>query len=129
MIRDLVRQFCCVAAIGALLISHTVFATELVLASGSVSYQTQVKPLLQRLCIDCHSGWFADGGLKLDTLENIAKGGRNGAVIFPGDPEKGRFINLVRPVKGRFSNMPPGPVSVTADEFEMLQRWIAQGAR
>ncbi|MEH6649321.1 MAG: c-type cytochrome domain-containing protein [Motiliproteus sp.] len=109
--------------------SNAAFATELVLASDSVSYPMQVKPLLQRLCVDCHSGWFADAGLKLDTLENISKGGRNGAVVFPGEPEKGRFINLMRPVKGRFSNMPPGPVSVTAAEFEMLQRWIAQGAR
>ena len=129
MLGHFFRRICCIAVGCVLLTSRAALATELVLASESVSYQLQVKPLLQRLCVDCHSGWFADAGLKLDTLEHITKGGRNGTIIFPGEPDKGRFINLVRPVKGRFSNMPPGPISVTASEFQMLQRWIAQGAR
>ncbi len=94
-----------------------------------VSYQQQIKPLFDRYCIACHSGWFPQGGLRLDTREHIGEGGRNGAVLFAGEPDKGTLINFMRVVPGRFSIMPPGPAAVDAESFALIQRWIEQGAQ
>ncbi|MFT6916072.1 MAG: hypothetical protein ACJAWL_002389 [Motiliproteus sp.] len=93
-----------------------------------ITYQQQIKPLLDRACSGCHSGWFPKGGLRLDSLENIYKGGANGAVLFAGEPDKGTLINLIRVVPGRFSPMPPGPAAVDPESFELLRLWIEQGA-
>ena len=94
-----------------------------------VSYQQQIKPLFERYCNACHSGWFPQGGLRLNSLENIAEGGNNGAVLFAGEPDKGTLINFIRVVPGRFSIMPPGPTAVEAASFELIRRWIEQGAK
>lgn len=95
----------------------------------SVSYQQQIKPLLERYCSECHSGWFPKGGLRLDSLENIHEGGANGAVLFAGEPDKGTLVNFIRVVPGRFSNMPPGPDALDPEAFQLIRRWIEQGAR
>lgn len=105
---------CCVAAVAQ---------------AESVTYQQQVKPLFDRYCVECHSGWFPKGGLRLDSLENIYQGGANNAVLFAGEPEKGTLVNFIRVVPGRFSIMPPGPAALDATQFELIQQWIEQGAR
>lgn len=94
-----------------------------------IDYQRQVQPLFDRYCVECHSGWFPQGGLRLDSLENLREGGRNGAVLFAGDADKGKLVNMIRIVPGRFTIMPPGPAAVAKPEFELIQRWIEQGAQ
>ena len=99
------------------------------LQAEPVSYQKQIKPLLDRLCVECHSGWFPQAGLRLDTLDNIYEGSPKGPVIFPGEPDKGKLINMIRSVPGRFSIMPPGPKGFNAQQFELFRQWIEQGAK
>lgn len=94
-----------------------------------VDYSGQIQPIFDKYCVECHSGWFPQGGLRLDTLENLNEGGTNGRVLIPGEPDKGRLVNMIRSVPGRFTIMPPGPQAVTAAEFELIRSWIEQGAR
>ncbi|WP_207062570.1 c-type cytochrome domain-containing protein [Motiliproteus sp. SC1-56] len=98
-------------------------------SESPVRYQEQVKPLLDQHCVECHSGWFPKGGLRLDSLANIREGGKNGAAILPGQPTKGWLINLVVPRGGAPSAMPPGPAQLKPEEVELLREWIRQGAR
>ncbi|MEH6469802.1 MAG: c-type cytochrome domain-containing protein [Halopseudomonas sp.] len=97
--------------------------------AAPVTYQKQIKPIFAQLCSECHSGWFPEGGLRLDSLDNVREGGSNGVVLFAGEPEKGRLVNFIRVVPGRFSNMPPGPTAVSPEQFELIQQWIEQGAK
>ena len=41
---------------------------------------------------------------------------------FAGEPDKGKLINLIRIVPGRFTIMPPGPAAVTAEQFALIRR-------
>lgn len=110
------------------IISVILCCTAALAQAQPVSYQQQIRPLLERYCTECHSGWFPKGGLRLDSLQHIHEGGANGAVLFAGEPDKGTLINLVRQVPGRFSSMPPGPAAVDPESFALLRRWIEQGA-
>ncbi len=109
--------------LGALLASQS-WAQE-----QPVTYAVQIKPILDQHCVECHSGWFPDGQLRLNSLENIREGGKRGQVILPGKPDKGWLINLVTPRSGGFSNMPPGAARLSDKELALLREWIAQGAR
>ncbi len=98
------------------------------LRAAEVGYQRDIKPILDRYCVDCHSGWFADGGLRLDSLDNILAGGKQGPAVIPGQPEKGWLVNLIRSPPGRFSRMPPGPARLSDQQVALIQAWIAAGA-
>ncbi|MFT5722572.1 MAG: hypothetical protein ACI9W6_002902 [Motiliproteus sp.] len=119
---------CCVAVfVQAQLVSDQPLTLQS-LTPQPIVYQQQIKPLLDRACSECHSGWFPRGGLRLDSREHIAEGGSNGAVLFAGEPDKGRLVNFIRTVPGRFSRMPPGPAAVDPESFALIRRWIEQGA-
>ncbi|OMH38131.1 c-type cytochrome domain-containing protein [Motiliproteus sp. MSK22-1] len=96
---------------------------------AEVSYDKQIKPILDEYCVECHSGWFPDGGLRLDTRENILEGGKQGAAVIPGKPGKGWLINLIKTEPGRYSKMPPGKEQLDTEQINMIKNWIAEGAR
>ena len=112
---------CCVAVV----VPEVLWAQS---SAAAVNYQRHIQPIFDQHCIECHSGWFPQGGLRLDSLQNLREGGSNGVVLFAGEPDKGKLINLIRIVSGRFTIMPPGPTAVTQPEFDLIRSWIEQGA-
>src|SRR6185436_7114849 len=61
-------------------------------------FESKVRPVLANNCYKCHSAKAekVKGGLLLDSRDGVLKGGENGAVIVPGDPEKSTLIKAVR---------------------------------
>jgi len=59
-------------------------------------------------CLQCHSGDRPRGGLRLDTIEHALKGGKDGAVIAPGDSEKSKLVIAISQLDPRTA-MPPKP--------------------
>ena len=53
-----------------------------------LTYDTDIKPILDKSCVKCHSGDKAKGKLHLDTLAGIIKGGKDAPNIVPGKSEK-----------------------------------------
>ena len=45
------------------------------------SYVKDVRPLLNKYCVDCHKTGMKKGGANLESYESIMKGGKNGAVV------------------------------------------------
>ena len=50
-------------------------------------YTEKVRPILQTNCGKCHLDINHKGGLSLETHASTLKGGRDGVVIVPGDPD------------------------------------------
>jgi hypothetical protein len=87
-------------------------------------FESRIRPLLIDRCHDCHAGQRREGGLRLDVADMIVRGGDNGPVIVPGDPEQSRLIAAIRYAD---LEMPPDePLSVS--EQADLEQWIRQGA-
>jgi hypothetical protein len=97
-------------------------------AEPSVDYLTQVKPLLKARCYSCHGALKQKGGLRLDTVELMLKGGESGTVI-ERDPAKQSELIARVSTADLSVRMPPEhegePLSV--EQVEMLKRWIAEG--
>src|SRR6184192_547547 len=58
-------------------------------------YKDQIQPLLKKSCLVCHSGKILQGGLDLSARESLLRGGENGAVVVPGNPDASYLYKLV----------------------------------
>ena len=90
-------------------------------------FAKDVAPIFAASCIGCHAGSVKMGGLDLDTVESILKGGNNGPVITPGKSAESRLYMMV---SGKMNpSMPLGGRSLAAGEIEQIGRWIDGGAK
>lgn len=97
--------------------------------SGAAAAQdaAPVARLLAGRCVACHQGEAAPLGLRLESVESLLKGSRNGPVVKPGDPAGSE---LVRRIRGqRQPRMPlTGPPFLSEAEIASVEKWIAAGA-
>lgn len=95
-------------------------------SAAPVSFENEVRPLLQARCGSCHDAIRRKGALDLTSRAGIGAGGESGPVVVPGEPERSP---LVRVVSGDVPEMPPSGEWLSAAEVALLRRWIAEGAR
>ena len=99
-----------------------------------VTYDTDIKPILDASCIKCHKGDKPRGKLSLDSLDGILKGGKDGKAIVPGNVAKSPLVFAVAHVGDSDDFMPP-PVAkskinpLTADQVGLIRAWVEQGAK
>ena len=96
------------------------------LADDAVSYHRQVVPIVRANCVSCHKPGKSKGGLDLTTLAALLKGGKDGAVITPGDVKGSK---LVESICGDEPEMPKDGEPLTSAEVDVITRWISQGAK
>jgi ankyrin repeat protein len=98
-----------------------------------IDFAQQIKPLLERSCVVCHSGEKPRGHFRLDGRDAILQGGASGAAaVVPGHSERSPLIDYVSG-KVPESEMPPRAKrerfpALTTDEVALLRAWIDQGA-
>lgn len=84
-------------------------------------FENKVRPILANNCFGCHTNSQL-GGLSLDTLEGMKKGGNRGPAIVPGDAENSLLIKAVRPTDPALK-MPSGG-KLKPSEIEDLEAWV-----
>jgi len=99
------------------------------IAPAKVSFDKQIRPILQANCQGCHQPAKAKGGFVMTGFEKLLAGGESGdPAIVPKHPETSRLLEEVTPVDGK-ANMPPdGRKPLSEAEIDLLKRWIAEGA-
>jgi hypothetical protein len=91
-------------------------------------FEKEIRPLLARNCYECHSrdAKKVEGKLLLDTRAGWTRGGRSGAVLIPGEPERSLLIQAVRYEHDRVRMPPRGQLPDAA--VEKLVKWVRMGA-
>jgi hypothetical protein len=93
-------------------------------------YPVHVAPLFSRSCVSCHKPEKHKGGLRLDSYEQLMRGGEDGKVVVPGDPKASDIIRRLRLPPSDDDSMPSnGEKPLTPEETQMIERWIAAGAK
>src|SRR5687768_14935198 len=66
-------------------------------AKGPAEQEKEVRALFEANCFRCHShqAGKSKGGLMLDSLSAMQKGGDNGPAVVPGDPDKGLLVKAI----------------------------------
>lgn len=92
-------------------------------------FETKIRPILSETCYKCHSleQSKSKGGLTVDTKEGLLKGGENGAIIKPGDPDKSPLIVAVRYLDPDLQ-MPPKGEKLKPEQIAALTEWVKMGA-
>lgn len=85
-------------------------------------FDKHVAPLLASRCLECHNPNEFKGKLDLSAKGAAMRGGENGAVIAPGDPDESLLWQYVEA-----DEMPPKKPLADAEK-EILRKWIAAGA-
>lgn len=92
-------------------------------------YEHLVQPILEQKCYSCHNEQKLKGGLRLDGMDHIRKGGENGPVLKDSIPEMSElYKRLVLPESDDKRMPPKGKPQLTPQDVEILYWWILQGA-
>jgi Planctomycete cytochrome C len=91
-------------------------------ANTGLSFVNHVAPLMIAKCGNCHINQ-TKGGFNMGTYEILMKGPTEGKVIFPGDAMGSRLIEVIES-----GDMPRGG-KLSAQEFDLLKKWINEGAK
>lgn len=97
--------------------------------TAPVSYFKDVRPLFQQHCQGCHQPAKAQGGYVMTdhaALLKAADGGKPGVV--PGKPADSFLLDEIR-VKDGKAEMPKGGTALKPEQYQLIERWIAQGAK
>ncbi|MEO2016653.1 MAG: PSD1 and planctomycete cytochrome C domain-containing protein [Fuerstiella sp.] len=96
-------------------------------ASDFEHFEKNIRPLLSRRCYACHSAKAktVHGGLRLDTLTDLKRGGDSGTAIVPGDAEKSLLIEALH-YDGDVQMPPKGKLPDA--EIAVLTEWVKRGA-
>ncbi|MCE9544048.1 MAG: hypothetical protein K8T25_00765 [Planctomycetia bacterium] len=93
-------------------------------AAGTVSFRTQIAPLLAASCVRCHAGAKPKGDFSAENFAALKRGIGGSAVIDPGNGRESRLVEIIAS-----GEMPKGKQKLTAAQLALISRWIDQGAR
>ncbi|TQO39753.1 putative membrane protein [Arenibacter algicola] len=92
----------------------------------AVLYTDLVQPILNNKCVSCHNSNKEKGELQLEEENGILKGGENGAVIEPNDPEKSSlYARLILPLDHEDHMPPKDKTQLSKAEIDIIKNWIA----
>jgi len=92
-------------------------------------FRDVVEPVFESKCNGCHNPDKTKGGLMLIDEKSVVKGGRDGKIIVPGQPQISLLLQRIHLPDGEKKHMPPsGKPQLTADEMNLLYQWIRENA-
>ena len=101
---------------------------SLSLKGHTISFNEDVRPILNDKCLSCHGGVRQSGGFSLLFPEEAARPNESGHPAFiPGDPEASELIRRVRHEDPE-ERMPLDHAALSDEEIDILSKWIAEGA-
>jgi PAS domain-containing protein len=91
-------------------------------------FENSVRPLLVSKCFECHSSSTEqNGGLALDSLEAMLRGGDSGKALRIDSLDDSLIIRAVRYRDPKLQMPPDGKLSTA--EIKTLEDWVAGGAK
>ncbi len=96
--------------------------------SQEVEFATEVFPIFERNCLECHAGNQAESGLRLDEFSGASlSGDLYPQLVIPGNAEESPLFRILT---GREADlkMPPNSEPLQGNELELIRRWIDEGA-
>jgi len=93
---------------------------------AGVDYSSEIQPIFNSRCTNCHSGSDAEEDLSLTSYNNVMNGGDSGDVVIPYDHANSLLWEYVNS-----GFMPPygsGNDILTTDQINLIAQWIDEGA-
>lgn len=109
-----------------------------------LTFDKDIRPLFEASCFRCHGDQRQRGGIRLDSLEAVLKGGEHGKILTPGDSAKSQLVISIARIdpetamppmrKGNSQGggppgAPPPAPGLTPEQVGLVRAWIDQGAK
>ena len=102
-------------------------------SEAPVSFAADVKPVLDKYCLECHQeggAGHAATGLSMASHADLLKGTRNGPMVIPGDSLGSNLVVLMEGRADPSIKMPHGSSDKVAQyQIDAIKAWIDQGAK
>jgi hypothetical protein len=98
----------------------------------AVTYQANVKPIIDANCVSCHvpgGAGYEKSGLRMDSREALLKGTKFGVVVVPGSSVSSTLYRLVSGQADPSIRMPHGQAALPEADVATIATWIDQGAK
>lgn len=93
------------------------------------AYLHVVAPILDKYCVSCHGPEKPKGGLRVDSVAALLKGGHGGPSIVPGNAKESYLLERMLLPLDDDDHMPPeGKPQPGDDDVALLTWWINAGA-
>jgi hypothetical protein len=90
-------------------------------------FEKKIRPIFYDNCFNCHSADNKEaGGLRVDDINALLKGGNSGAAVVPGKPNESTLIKRIRH-KDDTKTMPPD-YRLEEEQIRDIVKWIEDGA-
>ncbi len=90
---------------------------------GAPGFEQDIRPLLESNCGSCHGSQSHRSGLVLETVDSLLKGGAlDGPAIIAGNSAASPLMLRLR--GERQPSMPLGGEALSAEEIDLIARWI-----
>jgi hypothetical protein len=101
----------------------------IVITDSTTVFSALIEPILQNRCVSCHNEQKSKGKLVLTSFASILKGGEDGVLWKPGDPEHSLMLKrLALPLESKEHMPPKDKAQLSLDEISFIDRWIHAGA-
>jgi hypothetical protein len=94
----------------------------------SADFDREIRPLLQKHCIECHGEKKQKGELRLDAKVHAFKGGHDGPAILAGKADASPLFQRITSTD-EDEKMPPKGDGLKIGEIALLKSWIDSGAK
>ncbi len=94
---------------------------------ANINYLRAIKPILKERCYACHGALKQESELRLDTGMMIRRGGASGPAIASNAADTNLLLERVTATDASL-RMPPEGSPLSAEQIDLLRKWIAQGA-
>src|SRR6185503_8085634 len=97
---------------------------------GTELFEKRIRPVLAARCVSCHGAAAAKpkGGLVVDSLAGILRGGARGPAVVPGDAETSLLVRAIRRETDDLAMPPKESERLTEAEIQDFAAWIRAGA-
>ena len=102
---------------------------QIVLNQDALVYADIIAPIFEEKCVACHGKTKQKGKLKLDQIENVLKGGKNGFYHGSEESKMALMTHRMRLPLSDKQHMPPkGKTQLTEKEIVIIEKWLSLGA-
>jgi len=100
---------------------------------AGLTYDKDIKPLVEKSCVKCHSGEKPKGKYSMETKDQVIKGGKEGVGAVAGDSAKSPLVHFAADIV-QDMEMPPTDKrdkypAWTKEQVALVRAWIDQGAK
>jgi hypothetical protein len=101
---------------------------------AGLTFEKDIKPILEKSCLECHSGRRPKARYEVGTRESFLEPGiSDEKPVVPGNSEKSPVIHYVADLVRNMEMPPPEEretfPALTREQIALLRAWIDQGAK